>query len=269
MTITPNHSSTPLRVAVVTGAAQGVGKITALRMAKAGYQVFATDVQAMSSLQQEASTSGWTVYTEQGDVADEGFVAALAERVLQTVGRVDVVVNNAGISLIEEALTTTSAQWQRVMSINALGPFLMAQRFAKPMLVQGSGAIVNVASVAGISGIIHRVAYNASKHALVGMTRTLAAEWGGRGIRVNAVAPGWIKTEMDYKDQGSGAYRDADIEQRVPMGRFAAGHEIAEAILFLADPERASFINGVVLPVDGGWSGDGSWDALRLKSRAV
>jgi NAD(P)-dependent dehydrogenase (short-subunit alcohol dehydrogenase family) len=115
--------------------------------------------------------------------------------------------------------------------------------------------------------VIHRSAYNASKHGLVGLTRTLAAEWGGRGVRVNAVCPGWIKTDMDVRDMGSGAYTDADIVNRVPMARFARPADVAAAIAFLADDEASAFVNGVSLPVDGGWSGDASWDSLRLKTR--
>ncbi len=133
------------------------------------------------------------------------------------------------------------------------------------MLARGRGNIVNVASIAGLHGVIDRVAYNSSKHGLIGLTRTLAAEWGGRGVRVNAVCPGWIKTEMDTADQGSGAYSDDDIMNRVPMARFAKPEDVAKAIAFLAQED--SFINGVSLPVDGGWIADASWDALRLKSR--
>ena len=114
----------------------------------------------------------------------------------------------------------------------------------------------------------HRSAYNASKHGLVGLTRTLAAEWGGRGVRVNAVCPGWIKTEMDEADQGPGTYTDADIIDRVPMARFAHPQDVAEAIAFLADPARSAFINGVTLPVDGGWTADIGWDSLRRRTRA-
>lgn len=135
------------------------------------------------------------------------------------------------------------------------------------MLARGQGSIVNVASVAGLGGVIHRSAYNASKHGLLGLTRTLAAEWGGRGVRVNAVCPGWIKTEMDIADQGSGAYSDSDIANRVPMARFARPEDVASAIAFLADSEHNSFVNGISLPVDGGWTADNSWDALRLKTR--
>ena len=255
------------KVALVTGAAQGVGRVTALQLARNGYIVWACDLQSVSSLQQDAENAQLIVRGVCGDVSDEQFVQEVVEKIAQVDGRIDVLVNNAGISLICEAVKTTAAQWQRVMSVNVLGPFLLSKACGSMMIQQGYGSIVNIASVAGTLGIIHRTAYNASKHALIGMTRTLAAEWGGRGVRVNAVAPGWIKTEMDYKDQGTGAYTDEDITNRVAMGRFARADDIASAILFLADAERSAFINGAVLPVDGGWSADGSWDALRLQSR--
>ena len=193
----------------------------------------------------------------------------LAERVREDCGAVDVLVNNAGVSLIAPAEETTVAQWQRVMNINLLGPFLLCKYLGTQMLHRRSGSIVNVASVAGLAGISHRSAYNASKHGLIGLTRTLAAEWGGRGVRVNAVCPGWIKTEMDAADQGSGAYTDEDIVNRVPMARFARPEDVAAAIAFLADDAMQGFINGVSLPVDGGWLADASWDALRLKTREL
>jgi NAD(P)-dependent dehydrogenase (short-subunit alcohol dehydrogenase family) len=135
------------------------------------------------------------------------------------------------------------------------------------MLHRGSGSIVNVASIAGLAGVSHRSAYNASKHGLVGLTKTLAAEWGGRGVRANAVCPGWIKTEMDTADQGSGAYSDTDIMDRVPLARFARPEDVAEAIAFLLDANRSGFINGISLPVDGGWLADASWNSLRLQTR--
>ena len=135
------------------------------------------------------------------------------------------------------------------------------------MLERGGGAIVNVASIAGLHGVAERAAYNASKHGLIGLTRTLAAEWGGRGVRCNAVCPGWVKTGMDVADQASGGYADADITGRVPMGRFAAPEDVARAVVFLADPARSGFVNGVALPVDGGWLADASWDSLRARQR--
>jgi NAD(P)-dependent dehydrogenase (short-subunit alcohol dehydrogenase family) len=154
-----------------------------------------------------------------------------------------------------------------VLAVNLTGPFLLSQAFGRMMLEARAGSIVNVASIAGLRGVADRAAYNASKHGLVGLTRTLAAEWGGRGVRVNAVCPGWVKTEMDAADQAAGGYSDADIVGQVPMGRFAFPGDVAAAVAFLADPERSGFINGVALPVDGGWTADAGWTALRLRKR--
>ena len=154
-----------------------------------------------------------------------------------------------------------------MLQVNLLAPFLLAKGFGAIMLQQHSGSIVNIASIAGLVGIGDRSAYNASKHGLIGLTRTLAAEWGGRGVRVNAVCPGWVKTEMDVADQAGGGYNDADIEGVNPMGRFASPGDIANAILFLADPEKSGFVNGHALAVDGGWTVDGSWQSLRMRKR--
>jgi NAD(P)-dependent dehydrogenase (short-subunit alcohol dehydrogenase family) len=151
--------------------------------------------------------------------------------------------------------------------VNLVAPFLLAKAFGGEMLRAGKGAIVNVASVAGMQGIADRSAYNASKHGLIGLMRTLAVEWGAKGVRVNAVSPGWVKTEMDHKDQAGGSYSDQDIIDHVPMGRFASPLDIAQAIAWLCDGERSGFVNGVVLPVDGGWTADGSWQTLRLRHR--
>jgi NAD(P)-dependent dehydrogenase (short-subunit alcohol dehydrogenase family) len=157
--------------------------------------------------------------------------------------------------------------YRRVLEVNLVAPFLLAQSFGKKMLAAGKGSIINIASVAGLLGVADRAAYNASKHGLVGLTRTLAAEWGGRGVRVNAVCPGWVKSEMDVADQAGGGYTDADITGRVPMGRFALPDDIARAVRFLADDEASGFINGHALAVDGGWTADGSWESLRLRHR--
>ena len=116
-------------------------------------------------------------------------------------------------------------------------------------------------------GVADRAAYNTSKHGLIGLTRTLAAEWGGRGVRVNAVCPGWVKTEMDAADQAGGTYTDADITGRIPMARFATPDDIARAVAFLADDTESPFINGHSLSVDGGWIADGCWQSLRLSHR--
>jgi NAD(P)-dependent dehydrogenase (short-subunit alcohol dehydrogenase family) len=202
-----------------------------------------------------------------GDIADEATVNNFAQQVFDTFGQADVLVNNAGISLISPAEHTSAADYRRVLEVNLVAPFLLSRVFGEKMLLAGAGSIVNVASVAGLLGISDRAAYNASKHGLIGLTRTLAAEWGGRGVRVNAVCPGWVKTEMDVADQAGGSYTDDDITGRIPMARFATPDDIARAIAFLADPQESAFINGQALAVDGGWSSDGSWESLRLRKR--
>lgn len=255
-----------MKTAVVTGAAQGVGLATSVKLASNGFHVVLTDLQPLESTIAELSASGLSVQGISGDIASEEFVAALASQVASEHGAADVLVNNAGISMIVPAEEIGRSEWHKVMSINLEAAFFLSQAFGRQMLARGSGSIVNVASIAGLYGIIHRAAYNASKHGLIGLTRTLAAEWGGRGVRVNAVCPGWIKTDMDVMSQATGAYNDDDIIDRVPMGRFAKAEDVAAAIAFLASEDN--FINGVSLPVDGGWTGDASWNSLRRKTRA-
>lgn len=239
---------------MVTGAAQGMGLRIAELLGEEGYAVVGFDLQ---------ETPGGVV----GNVASAADVGKLVDHVRERHGRVDVLVNNAGIAGITPFEDTTLEQWQRIMEVNLTGPFLLSQAFGRMMLDQGSGSIVNIASVAGLSGVADRAAYNTSKHGLVGLTRTLAVEWGGRGVRVNAVCPGWVKTEMDVESQAGGYYVDSDITDHVPMGRFAVPGDIAQAVAFLADPTRSGFVNGVALPVDGGWTADGSWQSLRLSKR--
>jgi NAD(P)-dependent dehydrogenase (short-subunit alcohol dehydrogenase family) len=257
-----------VKTIIVTGAAQGVGLTTASLLAQRGHRVVLVDLQPVDELVTRLRDAGAQAAGLSGDVSSEPFVQRLSDWIAQEYGAAYGLVNNAGISLISPAEETSSTQWQRVMNINLFGPFLLCRYLGAQMLAKGQGCIVNVASIAGLAGVSHRSAYNSSKHGLIGLTKTLAAEWGGRGVRVNAVCPGWIKTEMDVADQGSGAYSDADIVNRVPMARFARAQDVAEAIAFLADGERGGFINGVSLPVDGGWTADASWESLRMRTRS-
>ncbi len=254
-------------VAVVTGAARGIGKRICLELAERGYKIAVNDLNAPDETIRELRSAGAEALALPGDVSDEATVRGMVEVVMGEFGRVDVLVNNAGISTIVPAEETTLADWNRTLAVNLTGPFLLCREFGKTMLDRGSGSIVNVASVAGLLGVGDRAAYNASKHGLVGLTRTLAAEWGGRGVRVNAVCPGWVKTEMDDEDQAVGGYTDTDIEDRVPMARFATPDDVAKAVAFLADPEWSGFVNGHALSVDGGWFADGSWEGLRRRKQ--
>jgi len=256
-----------MRVAIVTGAAQGIGRRTAETLAMAGYSLSLMDIQSCAATL--ATVRGYGVDAEEliGDLCDEDVVARAVETVRGRWNRVDVLVNNAGISFISPAEKVEARAFRRVLEVNLVAPFVLAKGFGALMLEQGEGSIVNVASIAGLVGIGDRSAYNASKHGLVGLTRTLAAEWGGRGVRCNAVCPGWVKTEMDVADQAGGGYTDDDIIGVNPMGRFATPDDIAQAILFLADPAKSGFINGQALAVDGGWTADGSWQSLRMRHR--
>ena len=258
---------TSLRTAIVTGAAQGIGHRTAELLRENGYAVALADLRPTNDLAQVLGRNGAPVLAFQGDISDENTVADLISRVEREWGQIDLLVNNAGISSIAPAEATSAQQFRHVLDINLTAPFLLSKAAGTKMLARGNGSIVNVASIAGLVGIADRVAYNASKHGLIGMTRTLAAEWGGRGVRVNAVCPGWVKTEMDVADQSSGGYTDDDITGRVPMGRFASPTDIAQAILFLADETMSSFVNGHTLVVDGGWTADGTWESLRGRRR--
>jgi NAD(P)-dependent dehydrogenase (short-subunit alcohol dehydrogenase family) len=258
---------TDKKVAVVTGAAQGIGRRTAEVLAERGYNVALSDLRSPAESMRAVAGHGVDAMELVGDISDEKKVSQFVAEVGERWGRVDVLVNNAGMSMIAPAENLTAEEYRRVLEVNLVAPFLLSKAFGAMMLAQKSGSIVNVASVAGLVGVADRAAYNASKHGLIGLTRTLAAEWGGRGVRVNAVCPGWVKTEMDVADQAGGSYTDADITGRVPMGRFASADDIAKAIAFLADPNESGFVNGHALAVDGGWTADGSWESLRLRHR--
>ncbi len=255
------------RVAVVTGGAQGIGRRTAELLAGRGYRLAIVDLHMPNDAVKSIEDKIGEAFGYAGDITEETVVTDFVNEVFRRYGKVDVLVNNAGISLISAAEETSALDYRRVLEVNLVAPFLLSKIFGAKMLEAGSGSIVNVASIAGLAGIADRAAYNASKHGLIGLTRTLAAEWGGRGVRVNAVCPGWVKTEMDAADQAGGSYTDADITGRIPMARFAAAEDIARAIAFLADSHESAFVNGHALVVDGGWTADASWESLRLRKR--
>jgi NAD(P)-dependent dehydrogenase (short-subunit alcohol dehydrogenase family) len=256
-----------IRVAVITGGAQGIGGRTAELLAARNYRLAIIDLYRPEGTVKAIEAIGSEAMGYSGDITDEAVIADFVQQVFHRYGGADVLVNNAGVSFISPAEHTTVGDYRRVLEVNLVAPFLLAKAFGEKMLEAGSGSIVNVASIAGLLGVADRAAYNASKHGLIGLTRTLAAEWGGRGVRVNAVCPGWVKTEMDHADQARETYADADITGRVPMARFATPDDIARAIAFLADDKESGFINGHCLTVDGGWTADGSWESLRLKKR--
>jgi NAD(P)-dependent dehydrogenase (short-subunit alcohol dehydrogenase family) len=169
------------RVAVVTGGTQGIGRKTAELLAQRGYQLAIIDLHEPVETVTAIKAIGAEAMGFAGDITDEATVGRFANEVFNRYGRVNMLVNNAGVSLISAAEHTTVSEYRRVLEVNLVAPFLLAKTFGEKMLEAGGGSIINVASVAGLLGIADRAAYNASKHGLIGLTRTLAAEWGGRG----------------------------------------------------------------------------------------
>ena len=241
-----------MSVAIVTGAADGIGWATAQRLAADGVRVALLDLRAEVAAQRAAELGA--AHTGIGcDVSDAASVAGAVAAVLQRWGRIDILVNNAGIG--EQAAPTVEQDidaFDRVLAVHVRGTFLMSREVAKAMLAQGSGAIVNIASIAGQAGIPQRNAYGAAKAGIGAMTRAMACEWARAGLRVNAVAPGYVRTALVDALEAKGALDTKAIQRRTPMGRLAQPAEIAEAIAFLASG-KASFITGATLNVDGGW----------------
>ncbi len=245
------------QVIFITGAGGGIGEAVARRFHAEGAVVILSDY-ALEAAQRVAGALGDRAEAMALNVTDSGAVDAALEAVVARHGRVDHLINSAGVASIMPTLQVTDAEWQRVCSINVDGTFYASRAFARLALAAGhEGSIVNLASVAGMLAIPDRPAYITTKHAVIGMTREMSMEFGRAGIRVNAVAPGIIRTPMSQKhfDAPDTAER---IRKAHSMGRGGEPDEVAAAIAFLCSAD-AGFINGVVLPVDGGYSAGKAW----------
>jgi NAD(P)-dependent dehydrogenase (short-subunit alcohol dehydrogenase family) len=198
-------------VAVVTGASQGMGRQTALLLAERGYRIPVIDLRPPAETVDRIRANGFDAVGEMGDITDEVTVERFVRQVFDEYGRADVLVNNAGISLLSPAEQTAIRDYRRVLDVNLLAPFLLSKAFGTRMLEAGPRIDCHCGIGRRAGGGCGPGRLNASKRGLIGLTRTLAAEWGGRGVRVNAVCPGWVKTEMDLADQSGGSYTDADI----------------------------------------------------------
>jgi len=238
-------------VALVTGAADGIGWATARAFAAAGHRVVLADLRVEPAAAR-ARELGPEHIGAGCDVAAEADVVALLERIRRDCGRLDAVVNNAGIGSPHLATTDQGLEeFERVLRTHLSGTFLVSREAFRLMAASG-GAVVNISSIAGLGGLPRRNAYGAAKAGIAAMTRAMAGEWAASGVRVNAVAPGYVETALVRKlaEQGS---VDADkLRRRIPMGRLGMPEEIAAVILFLCSP-AASYVTGAVLSVDGGW----------------
>ncbi len=238
------------KVAVVTGAARGIGLAVAQAFLAQGYKVALLDIDAATLRQTEKALGD--VLALECDVADPLQVKTSIDRVTARFGRIDALVNNAGIAVFKPLLETTFEEWQRVLAVNLNGPFLCTQACAPVMLKTGGGAVVNITSISGLRASTLRVAYGTSKAALDHLTKQQAAELGNHGIRVNAVAPGPVDTAM--AKQVHTADIRAGYHDAIPLNRYGTEQEIAEVVVFLCS-DAASYINGHILNVDGGFVG--------------
>lgn len=242
------------KVALVTGAGSGIGRAIVERFIQEGAAVVASDIRAdrLDEVAQALGAPG-ALTTAVSDVGNPADIARLMDDIVAAHGRLDIVVNNAGVMDDFMPLAEMDdALWQRVMAINLEGPMVICRRALQIMLPQGSGAIVNIGSVGGLFGGRSGVAYTVSKHAVVGLTRSIAFHYAKQGIRCNLIAPGGVATNIEVKNPSPLGYQRLQTTLGM-VTRTGQPEELAAAALFLASDE-ASFVNGAILTVDGGWT---------------
>ena len=242
--------------AVVTGAANGIGRATASVFAAEGARLVVTDIDGdgLEAIRDELRDQGAEIETVVGDVSQDADAHQMIDAAVERYGRLDILVANAGVIPLGAITESTAEDWDRVMSIDGRGMFLTCKYAIEAMLKTGGGAIVCLSSISGVAGQARQSTYGPAKFAASGLTKHLAVEWADKGIRVNAVAPGTIRTEAVRRlpDQPGGAEYVSEIIKNHPMGRLGEPEEVAKAIAFLASDD-ASFITGAILAVDGGY----------------
>lgn len=239
------------KIAVVTGAGRGIGRAIAVSLAEAGAKVIVNYSRSQEAAEQvvaQIRDAQGEAVAVQADVSDPEQVTILFARAQEQFGRLDILVNNAGVTRDKLLLRMTVEDWDAVLNTNLRGAFLCAKAVAPAMLKQRAGVIVNVGSVVGRVGAAGQANYSASKAGLVGLTKSLARELGSRSVRVNAVAPGFIETEMTGVLKAE--YRETILKQ-IPLNRFGTAEDVARVVTFLCSPD-AAYVQGEVITIDGG-----------------
>jgi 3-oxoacyl-[acyl-carrier protein] reductase len=238
------------RVAIVTGSAQGLGRAMVERLASDGVKVVITDVneEKINLAVEELTSKGYDVFGAKCDVTNRDEIRALGEKVIEKYGKLDIIVNNAGITKDSSFKKMTDAQWDAVMTVDLKSVFLVSQELVKYLEANGYGRIINISSLAGMMGNFGQANYSAAKAGVVGLTKTLSIELGKKNITVNAIAPGFINTEMTKVIPED---RKKVMIAEIPVGRPGEPEEIAAVVAFLASDE-AGFVSGTVINVNGG-----------------
>jgi 2-dehydro-3-deoxy-D-gluconate 5-dehydrogenase len=247
-----SHFDLKGKTAVVTGANTGIGQAIAVALAKAGASVACVGRSSMSETQGLIDETGNPFLSISADLSDQKAIADVVGKATDWQGKIDILVNNAGIIRRADSTDLTEADWDDVMDVNLKSLFFLSQAVAKKMLKQaGGGRIINIASLLSFQGGIRVASYTASKHGVSGLTKILANEWAAKGINVNAIAPGYIKTN-NTAALIADPERNAAILSRIPAARWGEPSDIGGAAVFLAS-DAARYIHGITLPVDGGW----------------
>lgn len=239
------------KVAIVTGAGSGMGRATVEVFVREGARVLAVDISGQQD--EVAAQLGASVVPMHADVSSEADVAAMVERAIAEFEKVDVLCNVVGIGLYAKAADLPPDQFDKVIAVNLRSVYLGMRAVIPHMIAQGGGSIINWSSVGGLNASNRgTVAYSASKFGVIGMTKVANVDYGAHGIRVNAICPGFVMTEVLGREAFD-LYPDGGLLEKAPLGRAGEAHEIAEVASFLAS-DRASFVSGAAIPVDGGWS---------------
>ncbi len=240
------------KTAIVTGANTGLGQGIAVALARAGAAIVAVGRSAMTETERLCREAGARFHGVEADLATLAPIERIVDEGARFGGRIDVLVNNAGVIRRADAIDFTEADWDAVMNVNLKSAFFLSQAAARRMLADGQGGkIINIASLLSFQGGIRIASYTASKSGLAGLTRLLACEWAGKGINVNAIAPGYFVTN-NTQALREDPKRSAEILGRIPAGRWGDPADLGGAAVFLAS-SASDYVHGIVLPVDGGW----------------
>jgi 3-oxoacyl-[acyl-carrier protein] reductase len=259
------------KVSLVTGASRGIGKSIALALAGEGSHVAlncSTSIEAAREVADEIQGLGRSTITIQADVSVKSEVDAMVKKVLGEFGKIDILVNSAGMSVVGASEELEETRWRRGIDVMLTGVFFCSQAAGREMIKRGSGKIINIASVNGIGAFPERVCYSCAKAGVMQLTKVLGCEWARYNINVNAIAPGYVKTQLVEDLAEKGTLDTGEISTRTPLGRLAEPEEIAAAVIFLASDD-SKYMEGQTLVIDGGWSAYGYLESWLAESRHI